>query len=141
MSTDVNGRGQPGSYLCEAVAEGPVYGIGRTARYVLGTFRTISPVLAVRWLGGQALWIVDRLDPDPHRSAWVQPSMRLPDTPGPDHPAELRAWYQDRHGQRAAHTHLKNGHPLLVVVPDTDCTYTLSAHPDPYPHSYERNTA
>ncbi|MFJ2894028.1 hypothetical protein ACIO87_03970 [Streptomyces sp. NPDC087218] len=133
MSTGTNKQAQPGSYLCEAVAEGPVYGIGRTARYVLGTFRTISPVLAVRWLGGQALWIVDRLDPDPHRSAWVQPSMRLPDTPGPDHCAELRAWYQDQHGQRAAHAHLKNGHPLLVVVPDADCTYTLSVRPEAPP--------
>ncbi|MFF4079794.1 hypothetical protein ACFYZN_10330 [Streptomyces sp. NPDC001777] len=136
MNTEINGRVQPGSYWCEAVAEGPVYGIGRTARYVLGTFRTISPVLAVRWLGGQALWIVDRLDPDPTRSAWVQPSMRLPNTPGPDHSAELRAWHQDQQGQRAAHAHLKNGHPLLVVVPDADCTYTLSVRPDP-----ERGTA
>ncbi|MFF5422226.1 hypothetical protein [Streptomyces misionensis] len=130
MSADANAPWQPGSYWCEAVAEGPVYGVGRTARYVLGTFRTISPVLALRWLGGQALWIVDRLDPDPHHSAWVQPSMRLPGTPGPDHSAELRAWYRDRNGQRAAHAHLKNGHPLLVVVPDADCTYTLSAHPE-----------
>ncbi|MER5495961.1 MULTISPECIES: hypothetical protein [unclassified Streptomyces] len=104
---------QPGGYLCEAVAEGPVYGTGQTARYVLGTFRTISPVLALRWLGGQALWIVDRLDPDPARSAWVRP-----------------AWYRDRNGQRAAHAHLKDGHPLLVVVPDADCTYSLSAHPE-----------
>ncbi|TXS66710.1 hypothetical protein [Streptomyces sp. sk2.1] len=121
---------QPGGYLCEAVAEGPVYGTGQTARYVLGTFRTISPVLALRWLGGQALWIVDRLDPDPARSAWVRPAMRLPDAPGPDHSAELRAWYRDRNGQRAAHAHLKGGHPLLVVVPDVDCTYSLSVHPE-----------
>ncbi|MFD8828272.1 hypothetical protein ACFV1C_38800 [Streptomyces sp. NPDC059605] len=123
---------QPGSYLCEAVAEGPVYGTGDTARYVLGTFRTISPVLALRWLGGQALRIVDRLDPDPRHSAWVTPSMRLPGAPGalgPDHCAELRAWYRDRDGQRAAHAHLKNGNPLLVVVPDADCTYTLSVRP------------
>ncbi|MFE7615636.1 hypothetical protein [Streptomyces sp. NPDC057496] len=129
----MNGPRQPGGYLCEAVAEGPVCGTGETARYVLGTFRTISPVLALRWLGGQALWIVDRLDPDPHRSAWVQPSMRLPEAPGilgSDHGAELRAWYQDRDGQRAAHAHLKSGHPLLVVVPDADCTYTLSVQPE-----------
>ncbi|MGW1186780.1 hypothetical protein [Streptomyces sp. NPDC002559] len=100
---------------------------------MLGTFRTISPVLALRWLGGQALWIVDRLDPDPARSTWVRPSMRLPGAPGtlgPDHSAELRAWYRDRNGRRAAHAHLKNSHPLLVVVPDADCTYTLSVRPD-----------
>ncbi|MFD8823081.1 hypothetical protein ACFV1C_12075 [Streptomyces sp. NPDC059605] len=128
-----NGPRQPGGYLCEAVVEGPVYGTGDTARYVLGTFRTISPVLALRWLGGQALRIVDRLDPDPRHSAWVQPSMRLPGAPGPDHSAELRAWYQDRDGQRAAHAHLKNGNPLLVVVPDAGCTYTLSVRPEAPP--------
>ncbi|MCX5340760.1 hypothetical protein [Streptomyces atratus] len=98
------------SYQCAAIAEGLVCGAGETARYVLGTFRTISPVLALRWLGGQALWIVDRLGPDPYLG----------------HLAELRAWYEDRESQRAAHAHIKTGAPLLVVVPDADCTYTLS---------------
>ncbi|MFH8519444.1 hypothetical protein ACH4CE_31015 [Streptomyces gelaticus] len=98
------------SYRCEVLAEGLVCGRDETARYVLGTFRTISPVLALRWLGGQALWIVDRLGLDPRLG----------------HLAELRAWYEDRESQRAAQAHIKTGAPLLVVVPDTDCTYTLS---------------
>ncbi|MFF8913881.1 hypothetical protein ACF08M_11270 [Streptomyces sp. NPDC015032] len=123
---------------------------------MLGTFRTICPVLALRWLGGQALWIADRIDADldanldtdpdadPHsdpdsgfgprsdleRSAWVQSLGRLPVGSAPDHPAELRAWYEDRQGQREAQAHIKKGNPFLVVVPDTDCTYTLSVHPD-----------
>ncbi|MFE3941268.1 hypothetical protein ACFXPV_05215 [Streptomyces sp. NPDC059118] len=128
------------------------------ARHVLGTFRTVSPVLALRWLGGQALWIADQLDadadpdadpdsdsesdtdPDPDSglgprpglgcSAWVQSLKRLPVGSTPDRPAELRAWYEDRQGQRAAQAHIKNGNPFLVVVPDTDCTYTLSVHPE-----------
>ncbi|MER5357146.1 hypothetical protein [Streptomyces sp. NPDC002785] len=106
----MNGQPEPTSYQCEALAEGLVYGADETARYVLGTFRTISPVLALRWLGGQALWIVDRLGLDPRLG----------------HLAELRAWYEDRESQHAAHAHIKTGAPLLVVVPDTDCTYTLS---------------
>ncbi|MEU9315301.1 hypothetical protein [Streptomyces sp. NPDC048295] len=81
----------------------------------------------LRWLGGQALWIADRLDPDPQRSSWVRPFMLLPAvSPTVDRPAELRAWYEDRESQRAAHAHIKSGAPLLVVVPDLDCTYTLS---------------
>ncbi|MEU2667646.1 hypothetical protein ABZ622_02075 [Streptomyces sp. NPDC007164] len=112
MTDDSNGLPEQVSYQCAAVAEGLVYGTGGTARYVLGTFRTISPVLALRWLGGQALWIVDRLGLD-------------------DHLAELRAWYEDRESQRAAHAHIKSGAPLLVVVPDADCTYTLSVRPAP----------
>ncbi|MFJ7194385.1 MULTISPECIES: hypothetical protein [unclassified Streptomyces] len=117
---------QPG-YRCEALAEGLVCGSDEMARYVLGVFWTISPVLALRWLGGQALWIADRLDPDPQRSSWVRPFMLLPAVaPAVDRPAELRAWYEDRESQRAAHTHIRSGAPLLVVVPDVDCTYTLS---------------
>ncbi|MFB6819586.1 hypothetical protein ACFCV8_34155 [Streptomyces sp. NPDC056347] len=100
----------PDSYWCEALAEGLVYGSDEPERHVLGTFRTVSSILALRWLGGQALWIVDRLGLDP----------------GLGHLADLRAWYEDRRSQRAAHALLKSGSPLLVVVPDADCTYTLS---------------
>ncbi|MFF8415418.1 hypothetical protein [Streptomyces sp. NPDC015680] len=107
MTGDVNTEPRQPGYRCEALAEGLVCGTDETARYVLGTFRTISPVLALRWLGGQALWIVDRLGLD-------------------DHLAELRAWYEDRESQRAAQAHIRRGAPLLVVVPDADCTYTLS---------------
>ncbi|MEU9314246.1 hypothetical protein [Streptomyces sp. NPDC048295] len=110
MTGDVNTPPEPTSYQCAAIAEGLVHGTGRTARYVLGAFRTISPVLALRWIGGQALWIVDRLGLDPRLG----------------HLSELRAWYQDRESQRAAQAHIRSGAPLLVVVPDTDCTYTLS---------------
>ncbi|MGW1430638.1 hypothetical protein ACWD6K_18735 [Streptomyces sp. NPDC002431] len=113
-------------------------GTGRMARYVLGRFETISPVLAVRWLGGQALWIADRLDSDPEDGprldlegeAWVQHLRpHRPAGARPNRPAELREWYADRKGQREAQAHLRGGSPLLVVVPDTDVTYTLSAHP------------
>ncbi|MFB6874700.1 hypothetical protein [Streptomyces sp. NPDC056323] len=107
MTGEGNTASGQASYRCEAVAEGLVCGADEAARYVLGTFWTISPVLALRWLGGQALWIVGRLDLV-------------------DHLAELRAWYEDRESQRAAHAHIKGGAPLLVVVPDEDCTYTVS---------------
>ncbi|MET9658972.1 hypothetical protein [Streptomyces sp. NPDC006510] len=113
----MNGQPEQAGYRCEAIAEGVVYGTDETARYVLGAFRTISPVLALRWLGGQALWIVDRLGLDPRLG----------------HLAELRAWYEDRESQRAAHAHIRSGAPLLVVVPDADCTYTLSVRPAPGP--------
>ncbi|WP_413753438.1 hypothetical protein NRF20_26985 [Streptomyces sp. R-74717] len=142
----MNGAAVPEGYRCEALAMEFFGGTGKMERHVLGTFRTISPVLALRWLGGQALWIADRIDADPdadpdsdsgfgprsdlERSAGVQPLKRLPVGSTPDRPAELRAWYEDRQGQRAAQAHIKGGNPFLVVVPDTDFTYTLSVHPD-----------
>ncbi|EGX55745.1 hypothetical protein SZN_31369 [Streptomyces zinciresistens K42] len=125
----MNGGPEPAGYWAEVRAEGPVYGTGETVQYVLGTAQSISPVLVLRWLRGEALRIADRLDPDPRRSAWVQPTMRAATVPMPDCPAELRVWATDPDEQRAAREHIKGGHPLFVDVPDADCTYTLSVWP------------
>ncbi|MCS0637038.1 hypothetical protein NX801_15475 [Streptomyces sp. LP05-1] len=113
------------------VAEGLVYGTGRTTRYVLGTWWTLSPVLALRWLGGQALRIADRLDPEPGvPGGWVTEGMRRPVVPVPDCPTELRVWAGDVDEQRFARKCLRAGRPLVVAVPDADCRYTLSIRPD-----------
>lgn len=125
----MNGSPEPAGYWSEIRAEGLVYGTGEIAQYVLGTFQTISPVLALRWLRGEALRVADRLDPDPNRSTWVRPAMRQAAVPAPDCPTELRGWADDPAEQRAARTRVKDGDPLFVVVPDVDCTYTLSVWP------------
>ncbi|MFJ6724605.1 hypothetical protein ACIQPQ_06755 [Streptomyces sp. NPDC091281] len=91
----------------------------------MSTSRSISPVLAIRWLRGEALRIADRLDPDPSHSPWLK---RTP-TPEPDAPTTLRTWANDPTTERRARDHLKNGHPLHVTAPDPDCTYTLSVWP------------
>ncbi|GAA4782487.1 hypothetical protein GCM10023329_35620 [Streptomyces sanyensis] len=143
----MNDRSDPAGYWAEVRAEGPVYGTGETVQHVLGTTQSISPVLALRWLRGEALRIADRLDPDPLRSMWVQPAIRAATVPVPDCPAELRAWATDPDRQREAREHIKDGHPLFITVPDADCTYTLSvwpvrlpadepdqAAPEPIPH-------
>ncbi|MCS0636996.1 hypothetical protein NX801_15265 [Streptomyces sp. LP05-1] len=120
---------EPAVYWCEAVAEGPVYSTGRIVTYVLGSWQTFSPVLALRWLRGEARRIADRLDPDPACSGWVTEAMRRPVVPVPDCPAELRVWAADMDDQRAARERIKAGEPLVVVVPDADCRYTLSIRP------------
>lgn len=122
-------RAEPAGYWAEVRAEGPVYGTGETVSYVLRTTQSVSPVLALRWLRGEALRIADRLDPDPRRSAWVRPTMRVPTAPAPDCPTELRAWATDPDEQREAREHVKGGHLLFVRVSDADCTYTLSVRP------------
>ncbi|WP_415956386.1 hypothetical protein [Streptomyces sp. 021-4] len=119
---------EPAGYWAESRAEGPVYGTGETAQFVLGTFQTISPVLVLRWLRGEALRIADRLDPDPKHSVWVQPSMRADTVPVPDCPAELRVWVEEFE-EREAREHIKGGHPLFEKFPDADCTYSLSVWP------------
>ncbi|GAA2984896.1 hypothetical protein [Streptomyces fulvorobeus] len=129
----MNGRAEPTGYRCEVRAEGLVYGTGRTLPYVLGTFRTISPVLALRWIRSEARRIADRLDPDPRQSAWVRPFMRVPHVPVPDGPTGLRAWADDPHSERVARERIKSGDPLSVVIPDMDCRYTLSVWPEMEP--------
>ncbi|MFJ6566880.1 hypothetical protein ACIQNU_05635 [Streptomyces sp. NPDC091292] len=125
----MNRAPDPEGYWSEVRAEGPVYGTSEAAQYVLGTFQTISPILALRWLQGEALRIADRLDPDPTHSPWVQPAMRTAIVPVPDCPTDLRVWAEDPEEQRAARDHIKAGHPLFVKVPDADCTYTLCVWP------------
>lgn len=125
MST---GHGSIRAYWCEVVAEGEVYGTSRSTAFVLGTFSTISPKLALRWLHGEADRIADGLDPDPERSAWVEPWMCV--NPGvPDCPTKLRAWIGDRGERQAARDQLAEGAPLSVVISDSGCRFTLMAWP------------
>ncbi|MGA6171091.1 hypothetical protein ACPEIF_12695 [Streptomyces sp. NPDC012600] len=122
---------EPAGYWAEVRAEGPVYGTNVTTQYVLGAFQTISPVLALRWLRGEALRIADRLDPDPQCSAWARPWVRLDAVPTPDCPAELRVWATDPEEYQAVRTRLRAGEPYSTVVPDADCLYGLHVMPLP----------
>ncbi|MBR7673410.1 hypothetical protein KDA82_10345, partial [Streptomyces daliensis] len=79
------------------------------------------------------------VDPDPERSAWVQPFMRADRVPVLGFPAELWAWAEEFE-EREAREHIKGGHPLFETFPDADCTYSLSvwpvhlrSHGPPYP--------
>ncbi|MEE1930370.1 hypothetical protein V1J52_19655 [Streptomyces sp. TRM 70351] len=125
----MNGSPHPAGYWCEVRAEGLVYGTGGTASCLLGTFQTISPVLALRWLRGQAVRLADRLDPDPRHSPWARPFQRMPSVPVPDSPTALRAWLAEPGVQRAVRERVKAGHPLSAAFPDADCTFTLSLWP------------
>nr|WP_205616040.1 hypothetical protein [Streptomyces harenosi] len=94
----------------------------------MGVFRTISPVLALRWLRGQARRIADGLDPDPGVSSWFHAHACEAD-PTEDAPTALRDWAADPDEERVARGHIKAGHPLLVTALDLDCAYTLSVRP------------
>ncbi|MEU6171094.1 hypothetical protein ABZ832_04130 [Streptantibioticus parmotrematis] len=108
------------SYRCEIVAEGPVFGATETRSYLLASWQTISPKLALRWLTSQAERLAERLDPDPARAPWA----RAAGTPHADGVTALR-----RTGQHAERELLKRGSPLAIVVRDTDCRWTLSIRP------------
>lgn len=128
------------AYWCEVRAEGEVFGTRETVPYVLGTFRTISPKFALRWLQGEAERIADRLDPDPERSAWVQPWMRVDTVLVPDCPTELRFWSLNPEEHHAARDQLRDGAPLSVVVPDRGCRFTLTVWPVAVPPAESSTT-
>jgi hypothetical protein len=114
-------------YTATAIGEGPAN--GATVRVVLGTWQTISPKLALRWLRGQAHRIADGLDPDP-RSTWLSGRVirRLP-AGLPDVPAELRQWCADDSAQQAACLQLKQGAPVTVNASDHTGHYSLCVWP------------
>ena len=116
------------AYWCEVFAEGQVYGTGETAAFVMGTFGSISPKLALRWLRGQAARIANGLDPDPEQATWAESWMRV-DSPAPDCPTALRTWIGDLGEQQAARAQLADGAPLSVVVADGECRFTLIIWP------------
>ncbi|MFI1017549.1 hypothetical protein [Streptomyces sp. NPDC020965] len=106
------------AYHCDVIAEGPVYGTGERRAVVLGTCRTISPKLALRWLCAQARRIADRLDPDPEVCSWARPVTGPDRGSGPDGPTGLRRWADDIEGDRAARDQLTGGAPLTLTVDD-----------------------
>lgn len=121
---------EPVGYWAEVRARGLVYGRGGACvPYVLSTFRSISPVLALRWLRGEALRVADRLDPDPVRSPWLPVRAGRGGVTGHDAPTVLRAWAAGPGAGCAARRDIKGGRPLLVTASDADCTYTLSVRP------------
>lgn len=121
----------PVGYLCSVRAEGRVQGTGRAAGYVFDAFQTISPVLALRWLHHQALYLARQVAPDVYALDWAPPGAFHARVSDCDPAGELRAWaaYFVPHGE--AQRHLREGNPLTAVVDDADaqCRFLLSALP------------
>ncbi|MFD7115715.1 hypothetical protein ACFWAA_01470 [Streptomyces sp. NPDC059922] len=126
---ELSNAAMPAAYWCEVLAEGEVFGTRETVGFVLGTFSTISPKLALRWLRGEAERIADRLDPDPAHSTWVMAWMRVDPVPTPDCPTDLRDWISDPREHQAARDQLAEGAPLSVVMSDSGCRFTFIVWP------------
>ncbi|MFD9815840.1 hypothetical protein [Streptomyces sp. NPDC059080] len=116
-------------YLAEVRLEKRTSASGGGAAHAVGALWTVSPVLAVRWLRGQALRLAERVEPEPVRSPWAWLTRGAADGDVLDHAAKVRAWAWDAGEERAAREHIKRGHALFVTVPDADRTHTLSIWP------------
>ncbi|MGW1837658.1 hypothetical protein [Streptomyces sp. NPDC002067] len=114
-------------YLAEVRLERRQSHSGAGATHTVGALWTVSPVLAVRWLRGQALRLAERIAPEPVRSPWAWLTREADDAP--DHIRQVRAWAWDAGEERAARDHIKRGHALFVTLPDGDRVHTLSIWP------------
>ncbi|MGX2998557.1 hypothetical protein JNUCC64_30560 [Streptomyces sp. JNUCC 64] len=112
-------------FLCHVTA----YGVcgGQWVGVPLGTYRAPTLPLALWWLRDRALWMADRLDPQP--GATVCPPGALTPVPDgtPDVPAVLRAWCGEPHRQARAAEELSQGRLLRFAAQDDTTEYELMA--------------
>ncbi|MGW1819095.1 hypothetical protein ACWCQM_36730 [Streptomyces sp. NPDC002125] len=111
--------------LCEITAHSP----DRMGQWLLATYGTSTPRLALRWLTARAGELAAHLDPDPQEVTWASERMfRLSAPDGRDPGEQLRAWQADL----VAHEHMMQalavGSPIAVTVYDDAALYTLTAY-------------
>ncbi|WP_331719444.1 hypothetical protein [Streptomyces sp. NBC_01174] len=111
--------------VCEITAHSP----DRMGHWLLATYGTSTPRLALRWLTARAGELADRLDPDPHEVTWAdEGAFRLSAPDGLDPSEHLRLWQADL----VAHEHMMQalavGSPVVLTVHDDAALYTLTAY-------------
>ncbi|MGA5126080.1 hypothetical protein ACPCAG_22605 [Streptomyces pseudogriseolus] len=112
-------------FLCHVTA----YGVcdGRRIGVPLGTYRAPTLALALWWLRDRALWIAERLDPQP--DAEHLPTGALVPVPEgvPDVPTVLRTWCGDLERQEEVAEALAAGRMVRVATGDDTTEYELLA--------------
>ncbi|KUO07446.1 hypothetical protein [Streptomyces sp. DSM 15324] len=112
-------------FLCHVTAYG--YCDGRRIGVPLGTYRAPTLALALWWLRDRALWMAERLDPQPDGPN-VPPGALVPVGDGvPDVPALLRSWCADIDQQELVGDELAGGRLVRVAVSDDTTEYELLA--------------
>ncbi|MGW0759014.1 hypothetical protein ACWD1Y_21530 [Streptomyces sp. NPDC002814] len=112
-------------FLCHVTGYGTC--AGRRIGVPLGTYRAPTLALALWWLRDRALWIADRLDPQPE-AEHLPPGALVPvaDTVA-DVPAVLRGWCRDVDQQELIAEALAEGRLIRVAVSDDTTEYELLA--------------
>ncbi|CAL9642694.1 hypothetical protein ACWDUG_07115 [Streptomyces cellulosae] len=112
-------------FLCHVTA----YGIcdGRRIGVPLGTYRAPTLALALWWLRDRALWIAERLDPQPE-SEHLPPGALVPVADDvTDVPTVLRTWCGDTDRQEEVAEALAAGRMVRVATGDDTTEYELLA--------------
>jgi hypothetical protein len=112
-------------FLCHVTA----YGIcgGRRVGVPLGTYRAPTLALALWWMRDRALWIAERLDPDPGNPLYPPNSVAPVADTVPDVPGLLRAWCGDDGQQELVADELAAGRLVRIATSDDTTEYELLA--------------
>ncbi|MET8946348.1 hypothetical protein ABZX30_22885 [Streptomyces sp. NPDC004542] len=112
-------------FLCHVTAYG--WCDGRRIGVPLGTYRAPTLALALWWLRDRALWIAERLDPQPDRGPYP-PNALVPvaDTVT-DVPGVLRSWCADEDRQELVADELADGRLVRIAASDDTTEYELLA--------------
>ncbi|MEV3872647.1 hypothetical protein [Streptomyces sp. NPDC049906] len=112
-------------FVCHVTA----YGVcgGRWIGVPLGTYRAPTLPLALWWLRDRALWIADRLDPEPGGSAIPTGALIEVTETVPDVPSALRTWCREPQAQARAAEELSQGRLLRFAAQDDTTEYELLA--------------
>ncbi|AWW41163.1 MULTISPECIES: hypothetical protein [Streptomyces] len=112
-------------FLCHVTAYGTCD--GRRIGVPLGTYRAPTLALALWWLRDRAIWIAERLDPQPEGAPFPPNALVPVGDSVADVPALLRAWCADVGQQELVADELTNGRLVRVATHDDTTEYELLA--------------
>ncbi|MFF0015476.1 hypothetical protein [Streptomyces sp. NPDC005374] len=112
-------------FLCHVTGYGTCD--GRRIGVPLGTYRAPTLALALWWLRDRALWIADRLDPQPEAEHFPAGALAPVGDTVLDVPTVMRAWCANPEQQDLVADELAAGRLIRIAVHDDTTEYELLA--------------
>jgi hypothetical protein len=112
-------------FLCHVTAYGTCD--GQRVGVPLGTYRAPTLALALWWLRDRAVWMADRLDPQPENPRFPRGALVPVSDTAPDVPRALRTWSRDVGQQEQVAYELAAGRLVQIAISDETTEYELLA--------------
>ncbi|MFJ5309297.1 hypothetical protein [Streptomyces sp. NPDC088350] len=112
-------------FLCHVTAYGSCG--GKRVGVPLGTYRAPTLALALWWLRDRAVWMADRLDPQPENPRFPRRALVPVADSVVDVPRALRTWSGDVSQQEVVAYELAAGRLVRIAISDDTTEYELLA--------------
>lgn len=112
-------------FLCHVTAYGSCG--GQRVGVPLGTYRAPTLALALWWLRDRAVWMADRLDPQPDNPRFPRSALVPVADSVVDVPRALRTWSRDVSQQEVVAYELAAGRLVRIAISDDTTEYELLA--------------